>query len=71
MAEVTMQQKIKTISKLNENGITTEKDLLALNIESAYSIPGIVLQDFGVIAQLQKSIKENKLYSYLSGGDLK
>ena len=67
MAEKPLQQKIKIITKLIESGIKTEKDLLALNFDSAMQIKDITMQDIGVISQLQKHTKN--LYSYLSGGE--
>lgn len=63
----TIQQKVKTITKLIESGIRTEKDLQALNFDSALQIKDITMQDIGIIAQLQKHTKD--LYSYLSGGE--
>nr|WP_316623054.1 hypothetical protein [uncultured Ruminococcus sp.] len=69
MAEMTFQQKTKTMAKLIENGITSEKDLQNLNFDSVLQIPGITMQDLAVVSQLQKHTKDNKLYSYLSGGE--
>ena len=66
MADKPFQTKIKTITKLIENGVKTEKELLALNFDSALQIEGITMQDIGVISQLQKHTKD--LYTYLSGG---
>ena len=39
MANISFQQKTKTIIKLAENGITSEKDLQNLTIDSILSIP--------------------------------
>ena len=40
MAEMTFQQKTKTMAKLIDNGITSEKDLQNLNFDSVLQIPG-------------------------------
>ena len=69
MTSISFQQKTKTIVKLAENGITSEKDLQNLTIDSILSIPNITMQDIAVIAQLQKHTKDNKLYSYIAGGE--
>ena len=69
MAEMTFQQKTKTMAKLIDNGITSEKDLQNLNFDSVLQIPGITMQDLAVVSQLQKHTKDNTLYSYLSGGE--
>ena len=69
MANISFQQKTKTIIKLAENGIASEKDLQNLTIDSILSIPNVSMQDIAVIAQLQKHTKDNKLYSYLTGGE--
>lgn len=62
MAEMTFQQKTKTMAKLIDNGITSEKDLQNLNFDSFLQIPGITMQDLAVVSQLQKHTKDNKLY---------
>ena len=69
MAEITFQQKTKTMAKLIDNGITSEKDLQNLNFDSVLQIPGITMQDLAVVSQLQKHTKDNKLYEIF--GDLK
>ena len=57
MAEMTFQQKTKTMAKLIDNGITSEKDLQNLNFDSVLQIPGITMQDLAVVSQLQKHTK--------------
>ena len=67
--KITMQQKVKELSKLFDNGCKTEKELQALNMESILKIPNITIQDMTVIMELQKQVKANHLFSYLGGGD--
>lgn len=67
--KITLQQKVKVLSKLFDNGCKTEKELQALNMESILKIPNITIQDMTVIMELQKQVKANHLFSYLGGGD--
>lgn len=67
--KLTLQQKVKVLSKLFENGCKTEKELQALNMESILKIPNITIQDMTIIMELQKQVKANRLFSYLGGGD--
>lgn len=67
--EISMQQKIKVISKLVDSGVDTEKKLQKLEMESILQIKGITIFDMGIIIELKKSIKSGKLYSYLGGGN--
>ena len=68
-SEVTMQQKIKVITKLTESGYDTEKKLQNLEMENILQIKGIKIPEMSIILALQKSTKSGKLYSYLCGGD--
>ena len=67
--KITLQQKVKVLSKLFENGCKTEKELQSLNMESILKIPNITIQDMTVIMELRKQVKSNRLFSYLGGGD--
>ena len=67
--KLTLQKKVKVLSKLFENGCKTEKELQALNMESILKIPNITIQDMTIIMELQKQVKANRLFSYLGGGD--
>lgn len=63
----TTTQKIKVLTKLFDAGINTEKEVLALNLQSILQIKNITIQDMSIITELQTYIKSNKLYSYLGG----
>ena len=65
---VTFAQKMRVLTKLRDFGCGTEKELLALTMEQILKIPNITIPDMTVIAELQKSVRTNKLYSYLGGG---
>ena len=62
-----MQQKIKVLSKLYDNGCNNEKKLQKLSMESILKIPGITISDMNIILDLQKSTKAGKLFSYIGG----
>lgn len=65
---LTLQQKVKVLTKLFESGCTTEKDLKALNLQSILQIPDITVPDMTVITELQEQVAKNRLFSYLGGG---
>lgn len=65
---ITMQQKIKVLTKVVESGCDTEKKLLKLEMEDILKIKGITIPDMNIIIELQKNTKAGKLYSYLSDG---
>lgn len=62
------QQKTKLLLKLFEAGCNTEKKLQQLGMEQILNIPGITIPEMGLIIELQKQTKSNKLFSYLGGG---
>ena len=58
---------VKTIAKLMEEGYATEKEILAMGIDEMLLLPGISVAEIGMINELQKAIKANKVISYLGG----
>lgn len=64
------QKAIKVLNKVLESGFTTEKDIAAMTMDDMLSIPGITLAEIAIINYLQKSIKANKVISFLGGGEL-
>ncbi len=58
---------VKTIAKLMEEGYATEKEILAMGIDEMLLLPGISVAEIGMINELQKAIKANKIISYLGG----
>lgn len=65
---LTLQQKVKVLTKLFESGCKTEKDLKALNLQSILQIPDITVPDMTVITEFQEQVAKNRLFSYLGGG---
>ena len=58
---------VKTIAKLMEEGFATEKEIQAMTIDDILLLPGISVGEIGMINELQKAIKANKVISYLGG----
>ena len=61
------QKAIKVLNKIFE-GFTDEKEISAMTMDDILSMQGITVADIGLINDLQKSIKANKVISFLGGG---
>lgn len=64
------QKAIKVLNKVLEKGFITEKDIAAMTMDDMLSISGITLADIAIINHLQKSIKANKVITFLGSGEL-
>ena len=62
------QKAIKVLNKIFEAGFTDEKEISAMAMDDILSMQGITVADIGLINDLQKSIKANKVVSFLGGG---
>ena len=51
-----------------EAGITEEKDISAMTLDEILEIQGITVAEIGMINDLQKAIKANKVITFLGGG---
>lgn len=60
--------KLKTLNKLIDNGINTEKKITALDLQKILAVPGITVPEIHIITELQNAIKGRKVISYLSDG---
>lgn len=60
--------KLKTLNKLIDNGINTEKKITALNLQKILAVPGITVPEIHIITELQNAIKGRKVITYLSDG---
>lgn len=58
---------IRTISKLFDEGFTTEKDILSMTVDDMLLLPGITVAEITIINELQKAVKSNKVITYLGG----
>lgn len=59
-------QGVSPIVPLRET--TVEKEISAMTMDDILSMQGITVADIGLINDLQKSIKANKVVSFLGGG---
>lgn len=60
------QKAIKVLNKIFEAGFNNEKEILAMTMDDILAIPGISIADITLINDLQKSIKVNKVISFLN-----
>ena len=63
------QKSIKVLNKIFEAGFTDEKAISAMTMDDILSMQSITVADIALINDLQKSIKANKVISFL-GGDV-
>ena len=56
------------MNKVLEAGFTDEKAIAAMTMDDILSMQGITVGDITLINDLQKSIKSNKVISFLGGG---
>ena len=59
---------IKVLNKVLDAGFLDEKAIAAMTIDDILKMPGVTVADIGIINELQKSIKANKVISFLGGG---
>ena len=60
------QKAIKVIQRLFDAGYGTEKEIVNMTIDEILALSGVNVADLCIISELQKSIKTNKVISYLS-----
>ena len=63
------QKAVKVLNKVLKAGFTDEKTIFAMTMDDILSMQGITVADIALINDLQKSIKANKVISFL-GGDV-
>lgn len=61
------QKAVKVLNKIFEAGFTDEKSIAAMTMDDILSMQGITVADIIIINDLQKSIKANKVISFLGG----
>ena len=67
---VVNQKAVKVINKIFEAGITEEKEISTMTLDEILEIQGITVAEIGMINDLQKAIKANKVITFLGGGEL-
>ena len=60
------QKAVKVINKILDAGLTDEKAISAMTMDDILSIQGITVADIALINELQKSIKANRVISFLT-----
>ena len=63
------QKSIKVLGKVLDAGFTDEKAISAMTMDDILSMQGVTVADIAAINELQKSIKSNKVISFLGGGE--
>lgn len=61
------QKAIKVLNKVLEAGFTDEKAISAMTMDDILSMQSITVADIALINDLQKSIKANRVISFLGG----
>lgn len=62
------QKAIRALNKILDAGFTDEKEISAMTMDDILSMQGVTIADITLINDLQKSIKANKVISFLGGG---
>lgn len=62
------QKAVKVLNKVFEAGFTNEKAIAAMTMDDILAMQGITVADISIINDLQKSMKGNKVISFLGGG---
>lgn len=60
------QKAVKVLNKVLDAGFTDEKAIAAMTMDDILSMQGITVADICLINDLQKSIKANKVISFLA-----
>ena len=61
------QKAVKVLNKVLEAGFTDEKAISAMTMDDILSMQSITVADIALINDVQKSIKANKVISFLGG----
>ena len=64
---VVNQKAVKVLNKVLEAGFTDEKAISAMTMDDILSMQSITVADIALLNDLQKSIKANKVISFLGG----
>lgn len=61
---------VRTITKLLEAGFDTEKAIISMTIDEILSLPNISVAEIGMVNEIQKAVKANKVITFLGGGEI-
>lgn len=59
---------VRSLSKLMEAGFDNEKAIMGITMDDILVLPGISVAEIGMINQIQKAVKANKVITFLGGG---
>ena len=59
---------VRALNKVLDAGFTEEKAIATMTMDDIRSMQGITVAEITLINELQKSIKGNKVISFLGGG---
>lgn len=62
------QRAIKVLNKILEAGFKGEKEVLAMTVDDILALPNISIAEIGVVNEIQKAVKANKLLTFLGSG---
>lgn len=62
------QKAVKVLNKVLEAGFTDEKAIAVMTMDDILAMQGVTVADISLINDLQKSIKANRVISFLGGG---
>lgn len=60
---------VRSLSKLMEAGFDNEKAIGAMNMDDILALPGITVAEIGLINNLQKAVKANKVITFFCSGE--
>lgn len=61
---------VRTITKLLEAGFDTEKAIISMTIDEILSLPNISVAEIGMVNEIQKAVKANKVITFLGGSEV-
>lgn len=61
---------VRTITKLLEAGFDNEKAVTSMTIDEILSLPNISVAEIGMVNEIQKAVKANKVITFLGGGEV-
>lgn len=61
---------VKSIAKLMEAGFDNEKAITSMTIDDMLSLPNISVAEIGMISEIQKAVRANKIITFLGGGEV-
>lgn len=58
---------VKSIEKLIEAGFNNEKSILDMTMDDILALPNISVAEIGIINEIRKAVKANKIITFLGG----